>query len=256
MELTKEQQEKLEKLKERPIGSWEYPRVLVTIPLERAISHADQCFWQFMAIAQQGPTFFPLPYQRTDLFRNKVATKLLQSDFTHLLMLDIDHIHPADIIQRLAKWYIIAPQVQVVGGLNFRRGKPFEPCAFKIEDGAVYSIAGWGKGLVEVDALGTGCIMVAREVFEQIEPPWFYNSYERAWRDEWPGEDIGFSNKCRDAGIKLYCDTTLTSPHLTTSKIDESTFRNHLKAQNTPLVDIKTKKVLSQDEAKEKGLTP
>lgn len=217
-----------------PIGSWAWPRILVVVLKERAISYADECFDNLWQIASMGANPLFLTYTRTDLARNKIAAKLLSSNYTHVLMLDIDHKHPIDIIQRLARWFLVdkladekaKKNVQIVGGLNFRRTTPHDPCCHLMgTDGQVYAPAQWDQGLIQVDAIGTGSIMIAREVFEEIQPPWFFNMYERVWADVWPGEDMGFSKKCREYGIKMHVDTTTTSPHIGTKLIGENEFR-------------------------------
>lgn len=219
-------------LRTLPIASWEYPRILVGIPLERTISHASLVFHRFLEIAAQAPMIMKQDYTRTDLARNRFAIKLLESDYTHLLMLDVDHVHPRDIVQRLARWPMMNPEIQVVGGLNFRRSEPYEPCCFlkDPETGGVNAPADWPEGLMKMDYIGTGSILIAREVFEKIPPPWFQIVYgiEANWDDEWPGEDIGFSEKCSAAGINLYVDTTTTSPHVSDRLIGEPTFRAYL----------------------------
>jgi hypothetical protein len=221
-----------DQLRTFPIASWGYPRILVGVPLERTISHASLVFHRFLEIAAQGVTFLRQDYTRTDLARNRFAIKLLESDFTHLLMLDVDHVHPRDIIQKLARWVLMNPEIEVVGGLNFRRSEPYEPCCFfkDPETGGVNAPADWGPGLLKVDYIGTGSILISREVFEKIEPPWFYNIYgiDANWADEWPGEDIGFSEKCQRAGVNMYVDTTCTSPHVSDRLIGEATFRSYL----------------------------
>jgi hypothetical protein len=150
-------------------------------------------------------------------------------------MLDIDHIHPADIVQRLSFWFIRQKlrndpsDMGVVGGLNFRRSSPHDPCCHLFgEDGGVYAPAEWQKGLMKVDAIGTGSIMISREVFMEMRPPWFFNIYDEGsyWADAWPGEDMGFSQKCREYGIGMYVDTTLTSPHIGEYQIAEANFRH------------------------------
>ena len=250
--LTKKQ---VELLNTRPISSWEYPRVIVGIPLERALSHANETFWRFMEIASRNPVFGRLPYQRTDLYRNKMAELLLSTDFTHLIMLDIDHTHPVDIIQRLSRWVLMDDKIKIVGGLNFRRGEPFEPCAFNQDpDGTVYAPADWGQGLIKVDYIGTGSIMISREVFEEIEPPWFYNDYRYAYQGNYPGEDMGFCAKATEAGFNIWLDTTTTSPHLTTKAIDETTFREHMNTHRDKLVDVKTKELLTDEEIEKRKL--
>lgn len=205
-----------------------WPRPVFTVLLERSMSYADKVFWPFMMMAAQGWPFIPMSYGRTDLVRNKLATKILGSRYTHLIMLDVDHTHPPDIIQRLMAHFIKHPELQVVGGLNFRRGEPYEPCMFvRGDDGRHYSIGDWPRDaeLIKVDAIGTGSIAIAREVFERMEPPWFFNDYSKVMDDVWPGEDMGFSEKCRELGIGLYVDPHLTSPHLIDSVIDEEAFQ-------------------------------
>lgn len=219
----------LEILNQAPVSSWPWPRILLGVPIERAMSHAGSVFHNFWGIAQQGAPIIKIGYGRTDVIRNKMAMQLLQSDYTHLLMLDLDHIHPIDIIQRLARWVIMDPSKQVVGGLNFRRGEPYEPCCFlKGANGKYYAPAQWERGLVKVNIIGTGSILIAREVFETIPPPWFYNIYEEATLDAWPGEDIGFSRECTKAGIDLWIDTMTTSPHMIDAYVDESSFRQYM----------------------------
>jgi hypothetical protein len=221
-----------QRLNTLPIASWAWPRILVAIPLERSISNASLVFHRFLEIASQGVAFLKQDYTRTDLARNRFAIKLLESNYTHLLMLDVDHVHPVDIVQKLARWPLMNPDVKVVGGLNFRRSEPYEPCCFFKDPvtGGVNAPADWSAGLLKVDYIGTGSILIAREVFEAIEPPWFFNIYNIAanWADEWPGEDIGFSEKCQKAGIDMYVDTTTTSPHVGDRLIGEKTFRAYL----------------------------
>lgn len=229
---SKEQVEKrLKVLETWPVAAWKWPKVCVCVPQFPALPHADDVFYNFWAIAQQGTPCLRMPYGRVDMVRNKAGVGLLSSPFTHILMLDADHIHPEDIVQRLCKWVILDPKMQVIGGMNFRRGEPYDPCCFIMgANGKFYPPSEWDPGLIEVDAIGTGSILIAREVFEKIEPPWFFNTYrmEDVWADQWPGEDMGFSQKCREAGIKMYVDTTVTSPHMIDAAVDESSYRQYL----------------------------
>lgn len=203
-------------------------RIVIGIPLERTIHQL--AFMSFLAIAQQGFPFIKMYYGRTDLVRNKMAEQVLKAgNYTHLLMLDADHIHPPHIVARLAGWVIKYPEVKVVGGLNFRRGEPYDPCAFILgEDGQYYPPVSWEQGLVKVDALGTGSILIAKEVFEAGPPPWFYNDYSKCSQDVWPGEDMGFADYCRQHGFDQWVDTTLNSPHIIDALVDESSFRLYL----------------------------
>ena len=201
-------------------------RVLCGVPMERTIGQLP--FFGFVSIAAQGWPFAKLEYTRNDIARCTFAQFLVDSEFTHLLMLDSDHVHPVDIVPRLARWFRAYPeQIQVIGGLNFRRGKPYDPCAFVDPgDGSYRRMASWHPGAVEVDALGSGSIMIAKPVFEQLPKPWFAYAYEDL--TGWPGTDMWFSKLCHNAGIALWCDTTTTSPHVGDKLIDGQDYRKWL----------------------------
>ena len=54
----------------------------------------------------------------------------------------------------------------------------------------------------EVDNGGLGCCLIAREVFERIEFPWF--KFVARPDGHQTGEDIYFFEKCAEAGIRPY----------------------------------------------------
>lgn len=203
--------------------------ILVGIPMERNVTDAAfACFWN---IARQGWPLIDHLYGRTDTNRNRMALTLRDStpEFTHICMMDIDHTHPADTVNRLARWVLDDPDKLVVSGLHFRRGQPFDPCAFVYgPDGELHAPIEWEPGIMEVDAVGHGSILIHRSVFEMMAPPWWAYSYVHALSDIYPSEDMYFSHICRQMGIKMYVDTTQTSPHLITSSVDETSYRLYL----------------------------
>lgn len=207
----------------------EQPEIALAIPIERNIHQA--AFWAFMQIAQQGYPIISLPYMRTDLARNRYAVALLKSNYTHVLMLDSDQAHPPDIVEKLKRRVVEDPEKLIVSGLYFRRGEPYEPLAMKRgDDGYMYAIGEWGNGCFEVDVVGTGCLLISRKVFESLPgPPWFWYDYENARDDMWPTEDIAFCHLCGKHGIKIWLDTTVISPHISDTVIDERAFREFLR---------------------------
>ena len=207
----------------------------IGIPVERTMS--TRAFMSFWAIAQQGFPLLPRHYARCDIHRNEFGrTMLNHPEFSHLIMLDSDHVHPPDVVQQLAQIAAAAPEKLVIGGLNFRRTAPYDPCVFKADEaGLLRQPATWGEGLLEVDVLGHGCIIIAREVFERIPPPWWKYDYGGDYSD--PGQiypfwsdDVYFSHLCGEHGIKLWCLTTLTSPHIAEVPVGPELFQEHLKA--------------------------
>lgn len=178
---------------------------------------------------QHGYHRLSAPYTRPDVVRNLLVEKFLSvtsaPDDT-LVMLDNDHIHPDDVLERL-----LAHDKQVVGALAFRRGEPYFPCAFlRDEQGVMRVMENYPKGLVEVSLTGTGAIAIQRQVFTQLEDagyawPYFRYIYH-AGDPVMPSEDIYFGECCESAEIQHYLDTTLVSPHITDSMVDESSWRS------------------------------
>jgi hypothetical protein len=221
----------------------EWPRIALAVPTERMVyAEAHQAFMQ---IAQQPglAAMFLHGYTRTDRTRNDFALKLLESDCDYVLMLDSDHIHPHDVVYKLGRHVAVDPDKLVVGGLNFRRSEPYDPCAYVWdEEHRLYPIEGWPDGaLIPVDVLGSGSILISRRCFEIMPPPWFPYDYSKMERidwtgtefDElrqasWPGTDIGFSALCEQYGIQQYVDTSCTSPHIMHTLVDEDTWRSQL----------------------------
>lgn len=218
-------------------------KIVVGLPLERSVSHIP--FMHFLEMQARGcwPTFKRF-YSRTDVNRNEFARLLLNSDFTHLAMLDTDHLHAPDVIEKMARHVIQDPTKTVIGGLHFRRGEPFEPCAFFLtDDGKYHAPAEWPRALMKVDILGHGTMLIHRSVFETIPGPWWCYEYvpfdDITKPQTYPSEDVYFSKLCGEHGIKLWCDTTITSPHQTESWVDEDTFRNYLAQNPHSTVDVK-----------------
>jgi hypothetical protein len=197
--------------------------------MERNIS--DAAFAPFWNIARQGWPLIDHLYGRTDVNRNRMGLVLKDQakDFTHICMLDGDHTHPADTVLKLGRWAMQDPTRLVISGLHFRRGAPFDPCAFCFgADGELHAPVEWEQGLVNVDAVGHGSILIHRSVFEILPAPWWAYSYVHAHNDIYPSEDMYFSHLCRQFGIQMWTDTTQTSPHLITSTVDETSFRLYL----------------------------
>lgn len=221
------------------------------LPERNGVPSADILF-DLLAIAIRGHAFVRTSYARTDLQRNKLAEHLLTTDYTHILMLDADHKHPEDIVERLARWVVRDPQKLVVAGLAFRRGQPYDPQAYVArDDGKLYQPSEFRPGLVKVDYAGTAAMLISREVFLRLPRPWFAFDYSYCSAGEggkWPGEDMWFCQLCRDAGIGVYVDFTCVSPHLAESWINQRTYETfqELVAANMEAAQAMTEDDLSE----------
>lgn len=148
--------------------------------------------------------------------------------------MDSDQTFPPGALERLMSW-----DKEIVAGLVFQRtGAPvpmfykyshledkghwYEPLIQTIGDYLVQHRDLWpqakkgaillppGPGLLELDGVSAGCLLVHRRVFEAIEEPWF------KWNEEWhAGEDFYFCRKAQQAGFKIWGDPSVVCGHIT-----------------------------------------
>lgn len=123
----------------------------------------------------------------------------------YLFFIDSDAIVTQDLLLRLLKH-----EKDIVGIIAYTRNKPFFPCVFRRrqEDGHDdwASVDSRGHGLLEVAGVGAHALLIHSRVFNTLKSPWFeFGKF---------GEDLMFCEKARKAGFKIYCDTSITLPHI------------------------------------------
>jgi hypothetical protein len=152
--------------------------------------------------------------------RNNLVDQALNEGCSHLLMLDTDQVYRDS--QTITK--MLSHKMPVVGAPVHRRYPPFDAILLRgsvneykyIPDKEVYS----GK-LIEIDATGTGCLMIDMTVFDQLEQPYFSVSMKG---DKVVGEDIGFCSKVRNLGLKIVADTSIEIGHITSFEVNRQTY--------------------------------
>jgi hypothetical protein len=145
--------------------------------------------------------------------RNTISMQALKLDCTHLIFIDCDMVYPADTIMKL-----LSHDKDIIGALTFKRWPPFNPIVY---EGEQYKMSLMDPipddSIVEVTATGTGCLMIKTEVFDHLDYPWF----EFTQKDDKPvGEDINFCYRARDAGYKIYIDTSIMTEHLAQMRVN------------------------------------
>ena len=104
----------------------------------------------------------------TDANRNEiVAGGFLDDGADYLFFMDDDTVPPVDAILRLLRL-----GYPLVSGLYFMPSEPYNPIAYMKKEGtglyeAVYDYP--KGGLFEVDAIGMGCALIHRSVYEKIK---------------------------------------------------------------------------------------
>jgi len=229
-------------------------KIYVGIPRERILfpEFVDNRDKVLTSIDQHGLScdYYQAGGHRVDRNRDRIVHGFLaQKDKPEwLLMVDSDMEHIPDVGERLA-----AHKKHIVGVLYFHRGEFHDPLVFmdapdqldeygRLEPmwtpmrDDVYdflastnlpmvdmgiAIDGVTDGLREVDAVGTGAILIHRSVIEAMLPgPWF--EYEAGGTSE----DLAFCRKAkRKYGFQVYCDFATISGHYALVPMGQAQFR-------------------------------
>lgn len=212
-----------------------HPRVFWSVLFERAMfwESADVLMDLSAAAAVMKYNRIAVPYMAVDSARNHLSRLFLTASRNPedvLIMLDADHYHPPEVLERLA-----VRKYGVVAALAFRRGAPYDPQVYvRQEDGRLRCPAEWPDGaLFKADAVGTGGIAIKRWVFDRLEMegypwPFFRFTYPEGTLNR-GGEDMYFGEACEAIGIPCYCDTTLVIPHMIPTVITKETWDRYKK---------------------------
>lgn len=156
----------------------------------------------------------------THYARNKLVWEAVNTKATHLMFIDSDMSFPIDGVDRL-----IERGENIIGGLYFKRVVPIHPIIKivrdnKITDMKFKEIPSFEKPF-EVDAIGTGFLLINMDVFKKMEPPFFSHASPKEFgMEEIPfpnneiGEDVAFCLRAKKAGFKIWCDPTIKLGHI------------------------------------------
>lgn len=170
----------------------------------------------------------PLDYTRNELVRRAMLVNA-----THIFMADCDQVYPMDTLVKL-----VERDLDIVGGKVHRRFEPYDPLLFRGEQPNLHPVPEeeWARGdLVEVDATGTGCLLVKIDVFKKIPEPWFLM---RVFENPPVGEDIHFMGLVKNSGYKVYVDCGIKVGHLAISMITESHYWEYKRKKQNPHEEI------------------
>lgn len=153
-----------------------------------------------------------------DMARNTCVKHFLENtDCTHLFFVDADTVPPHHALVSLLR-----ANKPVVGGCtptykfdpnDGQNKKQFMIMRYgTATNGDEGLITVWGRGIEQIDMIGTSCLLIRRDVLEQLPKPHFkfqYNEEGLVAR----GEDIHFCDLLREAGIPLYADFDVVCHH-------------------------------------------
>jgi hypothetical protein len=136
--------------------------------------------------------------------RQQLVEQALETACTHILWLDSDMLFPSNLLQAL-----LSHEKDIIACNYSTRVEPHRPVAFD-NPGNLDSRVLSGEGLQSVFAVGAGCMLVKRQVYEQMPRP----HYSVTWNDDYSnmvGEDIFFCEKAREHGYEIWVEKTLSN---------------------------------------------
>lgn len=199
-------------------------KIMVGIPIYRSIDFAS--FISFIKLlTHKGEHTFQVNCMSNSLIydaREKMVEIFLESDCDAIMFIDSDMTFEPHQIDQLASY-----DLPFITAMAFKRMPPFQPCFYtkmeykdgqpKLEVPIEYS-----AGVLEIEGAGMACALIKREVFENIEKPYFFPLPGL-------GEDLTFCLKLKEKGFKMYCDTTQSFGHVATFEITEKHFKDFYK---------------------------
>ena len=150
----------------------------------------------------------------------------IQDDFSHYLFIDSDIVVTVDDIKNLLEYDfdIISASYIDRDSSNCFVGGYFVKDINNVISG-VHKITNEHQGILEVDWVGGGCLLIKKKVFETLPFPWFRHTIlekHKAGKKHclMVHEDVGFSILAKGYGFKMYLDCNTKVKHLS-SKIEE-----------------------------------
>ncbi|MBE9594266.1 MAG: hypothetical protein IMF19_12410 [Proteobacteria bacterium] len=139
--------------------------------------------------------------------RNDCVRTFLKSGASYLFFVDSDAVPPVNTIEQLLSHGF---DKKIVSGLTHEIKQDSDgvfkriPLILKAIKEAEYRIMDIElKGLIEVDATGTICVMIHKSVFKAVEEPWFFSR----------AEDFNFFEKAKTAELNIYVDCSCKVQH-------------------------------------------
>jgi hypothetical protein len=140
--------------------------------------------------------------------RNKLVREALENpEATHVLFVDSDHMFPMDSLRQL-----IRRDKEIVGCFYEKRQAPYG-IAGEFAESHIDVMK--DTGLKRAVIIPGGFILVRRDVYEKLSPPWYREIYTEYGKiatnpDGLMSEDTYFCKSAHEAGLELWCDLDLS----------------------------------------------
>ena len=164
-------------------------------------------------------------YNRTTIGSQAIArndlVKQMRGDW--LFFLDTDIVLPCNSLEKLLE-ILNKNNIDVLSGIYYQRQAPHSPIVYHSEDEEIwnYNPNFHQSEIVPVFAVGGGCLLVRRKVFDRIKKELNEEPFDIIASS---GEDISFCRRLKKLNIPIYGTNQIKVGHLSLQPITESTFQ-------------------------------
>lgn len=151
------------------------------------------------------PGFFP------EYGINQGVDKALRDGYSHIFIIDDDMIIPPHTLSQL-----LAYNKDIIGCNLLFRVPPFNPYIYTNANESGQALPDTfrdRKGLIKVDGISTGGLLIKVEVLKALKKPVFDTD------DILKTYDFYFSREARKAGFEIYCDLDTVCGHIVTGVV-------------------------------------
>lgn len=210
-------------------------KVLGTVGVMSGIPYVPTEFlWSFQKMTIYNERFITLANEdilyigATVSFHSVARNSLVERcEGEWLFMLDTDQRFDADVLGRLL-YSFNEYNLDVISGVYYQKSSPYCPVVYRYNNelGGFQIISGFEvDNITKVDAVGGGCLLVRKSVFDNIER----ELKEKPFDIKPPlGEDLSFFARCRELGIEVWCDPRVEIGHLRMKAVDKHDSENEM----------------------------
>jgi glycosyltransferase involved in cell wall biosynthesis len=149
-----------------------------------------------------------------DRNRNEICKSAIELDCDYLLFLDSDMTFPDDMVARL-----LDADRDIISGIYFKKAPPYNPVPSIFDPDCpsgqdLKPVQVDSPGLVKVDVVGAGCLLIRKKVLEKMKRPWFSYALDKRTGEMSISEDIGFCRKAVACGFEVWTDTRIVCGHI------------------------------------------
>lgn len=153
-----------------------------------------------------------IPRSLVHVAREQAVETMIESSYEAVLFIDDDMVFEPDLIDRL-----VALDSPVASAACFKRIPNYDPCFYdslELRGNSLYATPFTKVPDKPFDAVAAGCacMMIKKEVFQDIKPPYFLPLPKA-------GEDLTFCFKLAQSGFKIRIDPSIRVGHLETRAI-------------------------------------